>query len=72
MQNTQNKKAHRFDGGPRRPPVLHTFKKDVLKNANVKDKTLSHYDIMRNPNTKELFLVPKGNNSVISTGTILR
>lgn len=49
----------------------HSFKKDILKSANVKDKTISHYDIMRHPSTKELFLVPKGNNVAISTGVIL-
>ena len=49
----------------------YTFKKDVLKKVSVKDKTAAHYDIRRHPKTKELFLVPKGNNTAISTGKIL-
>ena len=41
---------------------IHDFKRDVLKNAKVKDKTLSHYNVRQNAKTGELFLVPNNNS----------
>jgi len=41
---------------------IHDFKKNVLKDAKVRNQTLSHYNVRQNPNTGELFLVPNNPN----------
>ncbi len=50
----------------------HDFIREILKELDVKDKNISHYDILRNPVTKELYLVPKGNMPAIPTGEFLQ
>ena len=50
----------------------HEFKREILKQSNVKDKNISHYNIKRNSITKELYLVPNGNVRAIQTGVYLK
>ena len=50
----------------------HEFKREILKQSNVKDKNISHYNIKRNSITKELYLVPNGNMKAIATGVCLK
>ena len=50
----------------------HEFKTDLLKDLNVKDKVMSHYNIFQNSVTKELFLVPNANIPAIPTGVYIK
>ena len=40
----------------------HDFEYDILKQTNVKDQTIAHYNIRRDINTNELYLVPNNTN----------
>ena len=72
--NESNKNLKKLDDSHLKKNGIdpHDFKKDILKETNVKDKNVAHYNIFRNSETKELFLVPNSNNPAISTGVYLK